>query len=221
MPVKERVLKALLRSQGFANHMRRFVNRYDGSLEPGGGVRRRELRSTVLGVLFFLVAIMDIAKAAAPSALYGKSVIVSYVNTSVLRRAGTQEAFHTTNTPRQIEIYISTTGRPFMRASRSDRSGRGREQVGALGSTLTGGASFVEFEGRSLIIVFVFKRGGSRFQIDFGPDFASCTVTVVRGKVAGASTYLFRNARGTTFEIRSSIANNINCLISDGNVFAD
>jgi hypothetical protein len=169
-----------------------------------------------------LAAINTPAWAATPRQLYGKSVLISYTTTQMARTAGTNEPFHAQTFQKQLSVYISTAGRPFLRNTTTNRSGTGSiEQVGASGSTQLGQPSSVQFRGQSLVITFVFLSGAIHVQADFGPDFTSCTTNVIRGIGTGNKTMTVKSLTGGIFEVQSSTTTGATCTIRDGNVFAD
>jgi hypothetical protein len=160
---------------------------------------------------------------AAPSQLYGKSVVISYTGTINARPVGSSEPYKPRTFQKQISVYISSTGRPFMRNSSSaGRAGSASlDQVGASGANQSGGASNVQFQGRSLVVVFVYEGGAAHIQADFDASFSSCTADVIRAKSAGNNTRIAKGmVTGTRYEVESSTTSGVSCSIKDGNVFA-
>jgi hypothetical protein len=161
--------------------------------------------------------------AAAPTQLYGKSVIISYTGTNNSRPAGSNEPFRPHSFSKQISVYISSAGRPFMRnSSTAERAGSASlDQVGASGTNQAGGASSVQFQGSSLVVVFAYEGGAAQIRADFDPSFTSCTANVIRGIATGRNTRITKGlVTGNVREVESSSSSSVSCSLRDGNVFA-
>jgi hypothetical protein len=171
------------------------------------------MRVIPVAILMFLGAPAAWA-ANAPSQLYGKTVTVSWSADVVRREVGAPNFAHSTHR-RNLIIYISTTGRPFLRqwvVTRSDP--KVNEQAG------TSGDRAVEFRARSLLITTAHTRGASRVQIDFDANFGSCTADVVVGKEEGADSYVKGDRTGHAVEVQSVSISGATCSIEEGNFFA-
>jgi hypothetical protein len=176
------------------------------------------IRTFLLISIAILALISLRARAAPPPQLYGKSVVLTYTNVTSMRAAGTQNPFKTKSTPRRIVVYISTGGKIFMRAGRSDK--HNRDRVGDSGGALSEGATAARVSGRTMEFDFGFEGGASHAQATFDANFDGCTATVLHGKEAGRSSYLYKNY-GKPIEIESSVATNVSCSVSTENVFAN
>src|SRR5215470_14217788 len=93
------------------------------------------MSSKLLFVSLLLIALPVSALAqSAPTALRGKSIIVSWSEDRSLRFVG-EPAFRDTRTPRSMSIYVSSTGRPFSRNSATPMGHAGAaDYVGATGA---------------------------------------------------------------------------------------
>jgi hypothetical protein len=179
--------------------------------------------SKIVAAIFLLLLPLCREAAGAPTQLYGKSVVISYTGTINARPVGSNEPYRPRSFSKQLSVYVSSAGRPFMRNSSSaGRGGSGSlDQVGASGVNQSGGASSVQFQGRSLVIVFMYQGGAAHIQADFDPAFASCTADVIRAKATGNSTRIAKGlTTGTSYEVESSTTSGVSCSIKDGNVFA-
>jgi hypothetical protein len=164
------------------------------------------------------------AAAEAPSQLYGKTVVVTYTFSFMLRPFGSQQQFHPSSSQHTLYIYVSSAGRLFVRDSATSRRGSGSFDVVGSGQTPGGGASKAEFQGNSLIVASATKNTAAAAQIraDFDSGFASCTAKVIVGKSAGVDTYRLKSlSTGQVLEVQSRTASEAGCSIKSGNVFAE
>jgi hypothetical protein len=157
----------------------------------------------------------------APSQLYGKTVSVTWTEDLVRRGAGEQTFTHRQHS-RVAIVYISSSGRPFIRIRTITRGDGGalEEQVGSSGKTTIGGSQAADFKDKSLTVVSVYQGGAQRVQIDFDGNYQSCTASVVVGKQAGAGTYTRLNGLKQPVEIQSDSLGSATCTIEIGNVLA-
>jgi hypothetical protein len=201
-------------------------NRY---LVPGmrsgtAGLRSIERNSQPMMRAIFIVLLAlygHSAAMAAPSQLYGKTVSVSWTEDLMRRGVGEQTFTHRQH-PRVAIIYISSSGRPFIRIRSFTRGGGGAldEQVGASGKTTIGGGQTADFKDRSLTVTSVYQGGAQRLQVDFDGNYQSCTASVIVGKQAGAQTYTRLNGSHEPVEIQSNSPSSATCTIESGNAFA-
>jgi len=170
-----------------------------------------------LALLSFLILFSPEGASAAPSQLYGKSIIVSWTGDNVLRNVGEQE-FSSRRHPNVRSYYIGSTGRPFVRDTFKTKK---REMFDTSGTTDTGGPRTIHFQGNSLVDTEAYIRGARRIQIDFDDSFGSCTAHIIAGKEPGASTFITKNIGGKLIEVRSRTYSDVTCAVRDGNVLAD
>lgn len=178
------------------------------------------MRIVSLGIIA-VVAIPTCA-AAAPSGLYGKSVIVTWSETRSQRNPG-QPAFRPVSIPVEFTLYVSEQGRVFRRITGTSAGGRrgSKDNIGASGSAASG-AFAVQFPGSSMVANRSNGGYGSRIQVDFAPGFASCTARVVSAKVAGSQVVKMTSpATGALVEIESISAGSASCSVTTGNAFAN
>jgi hypothetical protein len=177
-------------------------------------------RAILTGFLGLLVPSVAIASAA-PQQLYGKTITVSWTE-DLMRRGAGEQTFTRKQHPRFAIIYISVSGRPFIRIHTVTRGQGGAldEQVGASGKTSIGGSQTADFKENSLIVISAFQSGAQRVQIDFDANYESCTAGVIAGKEAGAKTYSRLNGVKQLVEIQSESTSSATCTIESGNAFA-
>jgi hypothetical protein len=183
----------------------------------GAAWKRAILAGPLLGLLVPGAAIGS----AAPPLLYGKTVTVSWTE-DIVRRAAGEQTFSRRQHPRFAIIYISASGRPFIRIRTVTRGQGGAidEQVGASGKTSIGGSQTADFKGKSLTVISVFQGGAQRVQIDFDGNYESCTASVIAGKEAGLKTYSRLNGAKALVEVQSESTSSATCTIESGNAFA-
>jgi hypothetical protein len=177
-------------------------------------------RAILRGLLGLLIPSAAIASAAPPQ-LYGKTVTVSWTE-DIVRRAAGEETFSRKQHPRTAVIYISSSGRPFIRISTITRGHGGalEEQVGASGKTSIGGSQTADFKEKSLTLISIFQGGAQRLQIDFDGNYQSCTASVIAGKETGSKTYTRLNGAKARVEVQSESTSSATCTLVSGNAFA-
>jgi hypothetical protein len=164
------------------------------------------------------------AAAAPPPQLLGKSVVVTWRFSLMLRPWQSQHPFHPSSSNHVLSVYISSAGRLFVRDSAVSRHGSGAVEAVGTGQTRGGGLSIAEFRGASLLVRTQTKQAAAATQIkvDFDAAFASCNVSVIVGKGAGVSTYRMKSlSTGEVLEVQTVSANGAACTIRNGNVFVN
>jgi hypothetical protein len=166
------------------------------------------------------------SSSALPKELYGKSIVVSWVESRFLdeRRVGLLS--------RTITMYVSTLGRTFTKLlvvlgnqrgglvsgghhpNASTEQGPGERQ--ARGAVV----SSTKFAGRSLVMTSQFESGARRIVVDFESGLTSCRAKVVYSKESGRTILrqisLFS---GQTVEARAIEVSGVTCSVREGNVF--
>jgi hypothetical protein len=165
----------------------------------------------VLAGFLLLVAADSFAQAAAPKEIYNKTVTITWTETGTYTRVSDGKQTNPTGRFKAI-VYISSAGRPFVRASStngnfSNSGDRGPEQNNA------------RFEGDKLVMTGVSIGIARRLVTTFDAGFASCATSVTIGK-AGA------NARIVGFDreihnVVSMQAGGASCSIANGNALAN
>jgi hypothetical protein len=181
------------------------------------------MRKSAIRIVFCSLVLCGCEAAnAAPSQLYGKSVVVSWTENRVQRPVGTA-GWASVSRAISETVYISSAGRPFSRITFSaGRASGDQDQVGVSGHNPTGGAKVVQFQGRSLVTVLLYNGGAREIRIDFDPNFSSCSASVILGKSSGAGTFTLRSSiNGQMLEIQSQSTSGATCSIREGNVFAN
>jgi hypothetical protein len=156
--------------------------------------------------------------AAAPRQLYGKSVVVSWSESRMMRRVG-EERFRSVVAGFEHSLYVSRAG-VFNRLTRTARGGTGSDEQIAGTARAT---RVPAFKGHSLT-VFMPPRNGNRIRritIDFDASFSSCRAKVILAKRPGSSVTVGTSTiTGNRIEIQSAQMSGETCTIRDGNVFA-
>jgi hypothetical protein len=161
--------------------------------------------------------------AAAPAALYGKSVVISWSETSQQRYVG-EENFRTVQRSVQMSIYVSTQGRVFSRQTNTvGRAGTGStEQVsGQRGGEHAPGAPRVSgFNGHEMALMGPLPGGIRHVLVSFDEGFTSCTATAGLAVESGKATTNGKSPiNGRPLQITKVTAGSASCSIRDGNVF--
>jgi len=171
-----------------------------------------------------LLACARHAAADAPTALYNKTVVLTWTEHRV-QRADSGEV-HESTTVSNFAIYISTAGRLFSEFTRRNpRSGRSNSSLqGPDGATTTSGmgasARSTRFEGRQLISDSKMRSGARRILVEFDGGFTGCALMVIYGKEGGAPQY-HRAMDGRMYHILSTDVISPRCQIKAGNAFAN
>lgn len=175
--------------------------------------RRRNLLMPMLAVVASVG--LSGALASPPTELLNKTIRVSFVSTTPVKRADGREMSPSHAISRTI--YVSNVGRAF--TERSVIGGRGRSKVGEAGPRAT--SRDYRFEGSRLIITIPYGRHGARqVAVNFDRNFQSCTVDVKTGSEGGARTWIGLDGKRYTATGPASISNP-SCSISNGNAFAN
>jgi hypothetical protein len=160
---------------------------------------------------------------AAPQALYGKSVVVSFSESRVSRPvSGGPES--TSQASGQFSVYISTAGRPFVRSNRTLTTGRRGAESKAIDTGPGGGpigvsvASGIQFSGNSMTITNQMGSGARRITVTFDGG-SSCSATVLNAREGGKNMVIKSRYTGQNREVLSSQFSVTGCSVRDGNVF--
>jgi hypothetical protein len=175
------------------------------------------LRTAV--ALLFGLALPQTLQAAAPKELFGKSVIVTWMETRDQRREG-EQAWRPVQGSQALKIYVSKAGRVFNDLTYSTRGGsadRGGQIAGQ------GGYRAITFNGRSLLILMPHGKGGAtRISADFDSSYASCSAEVVRAKESeGTIIKNYSQIIKHMVEIRSIKVSGSACSVRSDNVFGN
>ena len=153
------------------------------------------------------------AAGGAPQQLLNKTVTMSWT-TSGTATAADGQSKNFTNVQNRI-VYVSTTGRPFLRATvsggKNSRSGERGPEDTARGN--------VHFEGGKLVGVESFMSGARQFIATFDGSYSSCTVSVIDAK-AGNAAIQRRGPDGIMYKVENVSSGAPSCAIQAGNAFA-
>lgn len=163
---------------------------------------------------------MATAVYAAPSQLYGKSVVVSWTEEREQRVNGESEVRHVGRNG-SFSVYLSSSGKPFSRMSFAFSGKRGlktgkRDAVGGEG----GSARVLSFSGNTMSMSRAHEGGARHVLVTFDNGFQSCSAQVLTGKEGGASHIKMRSmVNGNKLEVLSVKTGAASCRVQDGNVF--
>ncbi len=183
-----------------------------------------------LNCLFAAAALLvfaptTILAASAPMQLRGKSIVVTWTEDRLQRRAS-EGQFKSRQIPQTLTIYISSKGNLFSRraatgGARGARTGS-RDTVGERATTSTGGPRVLKFSGHTLSAIGGVDLGARAVTMNFDNGFSSCTAHVVIGRQSGSATMRITSlVSGETIEIRSAKARGAKCSVHDGNAFGE
>jgi hypothetical protein len=177
-------------------------------------------RSAAVAVVLLIATTAHAADA--PKALYGKSILLSWVE----ERQQSSEAEpqpRWLRVPLTLTIYVSTAGRIFTRVSASSPRRTGKaEAMGADAKTKSGGVRVARFNGRSLSVTSELIGGARNVTVDFDDAYRACSVSVILGKSAGASKLTMPNlALGGVVEVHASRISGNSCAVQDGNALGE
>jgi len=191
-------------------------------LKRNGRVAEEAMRRYVLILLGFTGAAIPLATAghAAPSQLYGKSVVVTWTEERDQRAEGDPDIRNVARNG-QFSVYLSTAGKPFSRMSYSFSGRRGGLKTGKRDAVAgEGSRRSVTFSGNTLNMSAPMRGGARNVMVTFDGGFQSCSAQVLTGKEAGSGSIHARSmVNGRSIEILSVKTGAASCRIQDGNVF--
>lgn len=158
----------------------------------------------------------------APKQLYNKSVTLSWAQSGAMMVDGRVRPAGSTLYTRQV--YVSSAGRLFVRASRDGgatstvRHASKAESDPTAGLAPGGGG--LRFQGNKLVGVIVLASGAVQAAATFDASFSSCSLDVIMGKSNGGPIKM-KLPDGSTGQAVSEVKISYpKCATSDGNVFA-
>lgn len=160
-----------------------------------------------------LIALPVFAAGGAPDQLRDKTVTLSWTTSGRARCADGSDKNYSNSNSRVI--YVSTAGRPFLRATLRDRKD---SRSGELGPGDRGPAS-VRFEGGKLVGVETFSSGARQFIATFDTGYSSCTLSIIDGR-AGNTTIRRRSPAGVMCDVDNVANTGPSCSVQTGNAFA-
>jgi hypothetical protein len=160
---------------------------------------------------------------AAPSQLYGKSVIVSWQEDRV--QTTERDAQPTSiSASAQLSVYISEAGRPFSRVSMSVTNRRGRTRSGNRDAVQgEGSARSFGFHGSTMSATMPRGSAGAmQLLVTFDSGFQGCSARVVAGKAGGSQfTRVNSMVTGHQVDLYSIKTSGESCRVQNGNVFGN
>jgi hypothetical protein len=189
---------------------------------PACPLRLQQLCCHVASAIIAL-SVMSSGALAAPSQLYGKSVIVSW-NEDRMQTTAMDAQPRAISATAQFSVYISDAGRPFSRFAVTVTGLRGR--TGSRTNDAVqgeGSARSFDFHGSTMSASTPRgSAGATQILVTFDSGFQSCSAHVVTGKASGAqstrTTSIISGAEIQIFSVRSS---GESCRVQTGNVFGN
>jgi hypothetical protein len=176
----------------------------------------------IKAILSFALAVAGISGAqAAPSQLLGKSIKMSWNESSEQRRPGVSD-FHGLTTGQYLTIYVSPTGKLFNRWIATNRGQAGssygtNDQVAGEAGSGRG----LSFHGNQLEVFNPFAGGMRHLVVSFDASFGSCTMKAsYPSDKAGGPKINHGLVNGGLVELRNASGSGESCSIQDGNAFA-
>jgi hypothetical protein len=168
--------------------------------------------ATLVDVLVF----ESVKLMAAPSGLYGKSVIVGWTETREQTFEGETKA-RNISVSVDLKIYVSTAGRAFAKFfARGSRRSAESEQ----GPTDSSTVGAVHFQGNSMFVDKQMESGARRIMITFGSEYTACEARILYGKENGAGQIRRHGIiSGKSFVVHSLRLSGASCSVRNGNVF--
>jgi len=183
------------------------------------------MRGNILTSLGFVAAtnLLGNAAIAAPSQLYGKSVVVSWTEEREQRVNG-DPTIRNVGRSGSFSVYLSSAGKPFSRMSYAFSGAKGglkhgkKDAVGGEGSD----NRKVAFSGNTMSVGMGMSGGARNILATFDGSFGSCNAHVLTGKESGSSSIRAKSmVNGNKVEILSVKTGAASCRIQDGNVFGE
>lgn len=164
-------------------------------------------------VLGFALSWPSPAHAAAPTQLYNKSIIITWAESGTYKRMSDGSDKSTVG-QFQMTVYVSSAGRPFVRAS---------NRAGQFANTRERGpennSGNVQFSGNTLTTVRENIGVARQLQTTFDGSFSSCSTSVTIGKIGpGAKMTGFD---GAIYQVVSMQPSATSCSIREGNALAN
>ena len=165
-----------------------------------------------------IATVASTVRAAAPSQLFNKTVVLSWSSTGAARSDAGRSIIY--NISHKMTTYISSAGRQFTRYSRSS-SGytRGADFEPGSKRSMSGGAQEARFQGNQLITSYEWYSGASQLIATFDANFSSCTLSIAVGKSGGAALRA-KGPDGVMYTLDSYSTVGPSCSIQNGNPFA-
>ena len=165
-----------------------------------------------------------VARAAAPSALLGKSVVLS-ISESRLSRPVAGGPATNSSAQTQLSVYVSSAGRPFVRSNRTLTTGRRGAETKAI-DTAPGGnigvstASNVSFSGNAMTVTLAMTSGARRIMVNFDASYSTCSASAITAREGGKNLVIRNRYTGENREVLSTQFSVNSCGIKSGNVFS-
>jgi hypothetical protein len=159
---------------------------------------------------------------AAPTQLYGKSVVVSWTENR-MQTTDVSPVPQPRSATGQLSVYVSDKGRAFSRVSMSVNTPRGTRSGQRDAVQGEASARSVGFHGNSMTVSAPRGDAGAMMiAVTFDSGFQGCSAHVVTGKSGGAaSTHIHSMVTGRTYDFFSVKTSGESCSIQSGNVFGN
>ncbi len=155
----------------------------------------------------------------APPQIQNKTITASWSVESTL--VAPNGRVFTPTTRQQRVMYVSSTGRIFVKANCNTPRGGDSAEIAPGEKTADGGARDVRIEGGKIVAMAALQGGAAgRMIVSFDQGYSTCTVDVTIGR-SGRGRVMMRGRDGVPLEIRSQSISGQSCSVREGNAFAN
>ncbi len=183
-------------------------------------LRRRRLFAVTVAVL-----LSACPARAAPVALKGKTVTISWTEVRNEKVDSLDSNMLSVSVRFSLKVYLSEKGRAFTRMTRNGGPGSGRHprtynsDQGPVDQNSLGSAGVVSFSGVRMSVTRSFSTGARQVSAVFDIGFGSCRAQIIVGKQNGNGFLAGRTMTGRNEYIFSSSVSGESCSIATGNEF--
>lgn len=155
----------------------------------------------------------------APQQIQNKTIMAAWSVESTLVAADGR--IFTPTVRQQRVMYVSSTGRIFVKATVDTPRGSGSAEMAPGEKTADGGARNVRIEGGKIVAMAALQGGAAgRMIVSFDQTYSTCTVDLIIGH-SGSGAIMKRGRGGVPLEIRSQRISGQSCSVREGNAFAN
>jgi hypothetical protein len=187
------------------------------------------MRLNALGLVAIVTVSAAPALAAAPQALYNKSIVMHWSEGRATKYPDGSQRHIVVNSA--YTVYISNQGRMFSIMGRERLNARGKTVTqkgvsrGPDGSKIvTAGQSYgkgLSFDGKSMHAMAQFESGARRISASFDDGFRGCSLNVSYGKEDNAPGHVMHGMTGRLIMVTKIDIVGASCSVKDGNAFGE
>jgi hypothetical protein len=168
-----------------------------------------------LMALVFILSAVETRAEPMPTALRGKSLVLSWTRDFTLKILSGKRAGQIISSvsPLSIKLYVSLQGRIFSSYERRDWGAS--EQVSGSGENIL----HWRFEGGTLLADEAEVRGVRRVTAGSTDGFRTCSMNVIYGKEGGTASVIFQGTDNNEYELIDKKIITTSCSTQQGNIF--